>query len=125
MIVTQLKADAAVTAICGQKVYDKPAATVSAPYISIGPSDYVPDDADLIDGRIESVQIDCWSEAQDGKREIKALADAVKKALHRFAGTIDPGALVSIEVTQVRVLDDPDGITLHGIVTVEAMIEEA
>ncbi|MDI3335868.1 DUF3168 domain-containing protein [Defluviimonas aestuarii] len=125
MIVTCLKADAAVAAIVGQKVYDKPAATVSAPYLSIGPSDYVPEDADCIDGRTETVQIDCWSEAQDGKREVKALADAVKKALHGYAGTLTIGALVSLEAKLVRVLDDPDGITLHGVVQVEALIEEA
>ncbi|WP_347311368.1 DUF3168 domain-containing protein [Defluviimonas sp. SAOS-178_SWC] len=124
MIVARLKADAGVSAIIGQKVYDRPPATVAAPYVSIGPSDYVPDDAECVDGRVETMQIDCWSEAQDGKREAKAIADAAKKALHRYAGSIDPGALVSIEVVQVRVLDDPDGITTHGIVIVEAIVEE-
>ena len=125
MVVTRLKADAAVTAIVGQKVYDKPPASVAAPYVSIGPSDYVPDDADCVDGRIETLQLDCWSQAQDGQREVKELTGAVKKSLHRYAGSLAVGALTSLEVVQVRHLEDPDGITLHGIVVVEAMIEEA
>lgn len=124
LIYDRLVADAAVIAIVGTRVLDKPPAGTQVPYISFGPSDYVPEDADCVTGRVETIQIDCWSEAQDGKREVKALADAVKESLHEYAGSIDPGALVEMRVIQVRILDDPDGISLHGIVTVEAQAEE-
>lgn len=125
MIFTRLTTDASVTALVGQKVYDQPPATVAVPYISFGPSDVTFDDPDCLTTRHEALQIDCWSTATDGKREIKAIVDAVKTSLHKYPGTIDPGALVSIEVTLVRILDDPDGITKHGVITVEAEIEEA
>ena len=121
----RLVADAGVAAIVGARIYDKPPADALAPYLSFGPSDAVPEDAECFLGRIEVLQIDAWSTAQDGKRECKVLTDAVKKALHKWSGSLPVDALVSVEVTSLRVFDDPDGITTHGVVTLEATIEEA
>lgn len=124
MVRARLLAVPAIVDLIGARVYDKPPADAVAPYISFGPSDIVPEDDDCISARTETLQIDLWSVAQDGKREVKTLADLVKTALHRFDGTIDPGALVELDVVQMRILDDPDGITLHGVVVLRAVIEE-
>jgi hypothetical protein len=120
----RLVADVAVGALVGDRIYDRPAATASVPYITFGPSDYVPDDDECIDGRIETVQLDVWSEAQDGKRECKAIVDAVKSCLHDAVGDLEAGALVTMRITLIRVFDDPDGRTTHGVVQIEAVIEE-
>ena len=125
LIYDQLVASGPVGALVGDRIYDRPSATVAPPYITFGASDSVPDDHECIDGRLETLQLDVWSEAQDGKRECKAIVDAVKRALHDAVGNLDVGALVTMRVTLVRVFDDPDGRTTHGIVQVEAVIEEA
>lgn len=125
LIYERLVADVTVGALVGDRIYDRPPATVPVPYITFGPSDYVPDDDECIDGRIETVQLDVWSEAQDGKRECKAIVDAVKAALHDAEADLDSGALNTMRVVLVRVFDDPDGRTTHGIVQVECMIDEA
>ncbi len=124
LIFDLLVASGPVGALVGDKIYDRPGATVPAPYITFGPSDYVPDDDECIDGRIETVQLDVWSEAQDGKRECKAIVDAIRVVLHDAVGNLDVGALVTMRVTLSRVFDDPDGRTTHGIVQVESVIEE-
>lgn len=125
LIYDLLVADTAVHAICADRIYDRPDTSVTAPFISFGASDYSPDDHDCIDGRIETQQIDIWSEALDGKRECKALADAVKAALHDAVGSLAVGALVTMRVVLVRVFDDPDGRTTHGVIQIEAVVEEA
>ncbi len=124
LIFDLLVADADVGALVGDRIYDRPAATVAAPYVTFGPSDYVPDDHECIDGRIETVQLDIWSEAQDGKREAKAIVDAIRSCLHDGVGSLTVGALVTMRVTLARVFDDPDGRTTHGVVQIEAVIEE-
>ncbi len=124
LIYERLVADAGVGALVGDRIYDRPSATVTSPYITFGPSDYVPDDDECIDGRVETVQLDIWSEAQDGKREAKAVVDAVKVSLHDAVGDLDNGALSTMRVVLVRVFDDPDGRTTHGIVQIECLIEE-
>lgn len=121
-IFERLVASPAVAAIVAGRVYDAPPSTVQAPYITFGPSDVVFDDMACISGRIETVQIDCWSEAQDGKREVKALSDAVAAALHDYEATLTVGRLVLMEVVAVRVMDDPSGAH-HGVITVECTAE--
>jgi hypothetical protein len=125
LIFQRLTGASAVTALVGQRVYDHPPKDAVFPYLSFGASDSVPDDADCITGRIETLQIDIWSRAQDGKREAKAITDAVKTALHRWTGNLSVGALSMMEVTLSRVIDDPDGITSHGILQVECHVEDA
>lgn len=125
LVFQTLQAAPAVTAIVGPRVYDRPPSGATLPFVSFGPSDQIEDDADCIAGLIETIQIDCWSGAQDGMRECKDLVAAVKKALHNLPGNLATGALVAARVTMTRVLADPNGVTTHGIVTLEAMIEEA
>lgn len=124
LVYDRLTSYAPLAALVGARIYDHPPLNATFPYISFGPSDYVPDDMDCITGRVETLQIDIWSRAQDGKRECKAITDAVKSALHLFEAEPEAGALVLMTVGLVRVLDDPDQITSHGIVQIEATMEE-
>ncbi|MBX8785276.1 DUF3168 domain-containing protein [Ochrobactrum sp. GRS2] len=124
VIFNRLLASQPVTEIVGARIYDGVPEDAEFPYISFGAIDYVPDDADCITGRQETIQIDCWSRAEGRKWPCKALADAVKKALHDTEDDMSNGALVFMRVTMVRVIDDPDGITAHGIVQITAIIEE-
>lgn len=119
-----LRGDASVAAICSDRIFDKAPKDADFPHISMGPSDYYPDDSQCIDGRVETLQIDCWSRDQGHMAEVKTLSDAVKSALHDKTGDIGVNALVSLVVISVRNLPDPDGITAHGVVSIEAMIEE-
>lgn len=120
----RLLAMPAVTALVGERVFDAPKNPVDYPYVTFGPSDYVPDDIECIDGRIETQQIDIWSKALDGKAEAKRICDAIKGALHDHDAEPAVGALVSLRVTLVRVMDDPQPGIFHGIVDVRAQIEE-
>ena len=94
------------------------------PYISFGPSDLVPDDADLITGREETVQIDIWSQQHGALIEARQIVDAVKGALHKAPPALEDHALVGLEVILARVMLDRDGVTAHGIVQLTAFVEE-
>jgi hypothetical protein len=124
LILAKLQADPGVTAIVADRIVDGPDDSTLFPYISFGPMDFAPDDADCIFGREETVQLDCWSRDQGRKWPCKQLVDAVKSALHEEDADLTSGALVQMRVTLARVLDDPDGITAHGVVQVTATIEE-
>lgn len=122
-IYNALVADAGVGALAGDRIHDGRPADGPFPCITFGPSDYTPEDAECITGRVESLQIDCW--VRDARvRPARELADAVKAALHLANLSLDVHALALLRVTAVRAFMDPDGITGHGIVTVEATIEE-
>lgn len=120
-----LVADAGVGAIVADRIYDRMPSDGDYPCITFGPSDYVEDDADCITGRRETLQVDCWVQAQSRIWPARELADAVRKALHKADATMSVNALVFMEVNLVRVMLDPDGITGHGVVQVTGVIEEA
>ena len=123
-IIATLKADPAVSALVADRIYDEPPSTRTFPYISLGPTDFVTDDADCIDAREETIQIDCWTRANGRKWPCKQIVDAVVNALRDETGELAEGALVSLNIELSRVMDDPDGITAHGIVQVTGLIDE-
>lgn len=125
LIYDTLKANTAVMVLVNG-VYDSvPSSPWGAKegYISFGPVDVVEDDAECIIGGIHSVQIDCWSR-KVGAVHCKQIVDAVKAALHEKDLQLLSDGLVQMRITMRRVFRDPDGLTYHGVVTVEADIEE-
>lgn len=122
-IVTALKADATVAALVGARVIDgRPEAF---PAITVGPSDYVPLDLTCVAARVASLQLDCWIRDSSMRfNPLYALTGAVKAVLHDATMDLDSHALAKLLVTQVRHFRDPDGLTLHGVIALEAEIEE-
>jgi hypothetical protein len=55
---------------------------------------------------------------------IKAIAGAIRSAVHGVDLALDEGRLLDLKATGARYLRDPDGLTAHGVVTLEALIEE-
>ena len=118
-ILNTLLNDATVAGYVSDRVYDKRPSPMVYPCITFGPSDAIPADADCIDAETETFQIDIWHRDQGRKWLCKDTTAAVRAALHEADSDF-----ATIRVVARRVFDDPDGITVHGIVTVEAIIEE-
>lgn len=127
LIEDTLKADAQVSALVGSRVYDgaPPIKSRTYPDITFGANDYTPEDYQCIFGRDETFQLDCWTREHGRKAQCRDLVDAVKAALHEADLTLTVNALVRIRVVLVRVFNDPDGLTTHGVVQVTADVEEA
>lgn len=124
LILVLLKGNADVVDLVGDRIVDGNVDDLEFPNITMGPSDFVSDDADCITARQETFQIDCWTRQAGKKWPCRQLVDAVKSALHEAEGELESGALVQLTAGLSRVIDDPDGITMHGVVQVTAVIEE-
>ncbi|PWR24570.1 DUF3168 domain-containing protein [Zavarzinia aquatilis] len=123
-----LRAAPAVMALASD-VYDRVPADAARwggldAYISFGPCDTVEDETDCVAAALHALQIDCWSR-RPGLVWAKRMADAVAAALRGLDTGFVDNALVDLRVTGRRAFVDADGLTGHGIVTVEALIEEA
>lgn len=107
--------------IPGVPVVDKPTQKTPLPYIVLGPSYWVSADAECIEAREVTLQIDAYDEATN-KGRLEDLTDDIATALR---GWSDEVALTMhpLEIEAVRVTDDPDGVSVHGMVTVRAMVE--
>ncbi|TPM55348.1 DUF3168 domain-containing protein [Mesorhizobium sp. B2-2-4] len=122
-IVARLKAVAGVTALIGQRVYDRVPAKPVFPYVTLGPMDELSEDADCIDGFSIALDINVWSRAV-GFPEAKRIGDAVR------AGLLDPelaltdNALVYFQHRQTVYSEDPDGLTNRARMSFEAFAEQ-
>ncbi|TPW28608.1 DUF3168 domain-containing protein [Martelella alba] len=120
-----LVADAGVTALVGDRVYDNAPAAPVYPYISFGPAQTLTEPLECLDAEENHFQIDIWTQEGGSKRGAKAICAAVKSALH-FAdlSLAGPCALVLIRVDDMQVMDDPDDQVAHGVVSVVAFTED-
>lgn len=124
LIIATLKADPTVSSLVGARVYDGPPASPTFPYISLGAMDFRTADADCIAAREETIQIDCWTRANGRKWPCKQILDAVVNAMREQSETLSDGVLVGLNIELIRVMNDPDGITTHGVVQVAGLIDE-
>lgn len=122
-VIAELLGNSAVAAIVGTRVYDKAPEGATFPYITLGPTDAIPSDADCIASETEVIQVDIWHRDQGRKWPCKATTNAVRDALHEAELATD--AAMQCRVILRRVIDDPDGITAHGVVQVEIITEES
>ena len=122
VIVSVLKSDPDMISLVQGRIYDRVPETRQFPYVSYGPSDDFEDDADCIEGSNLTVQLDAWSR-EVGFPEAKRICNAMRNALHNRDLQLTDNALVLIECRGVRVMRDPDGLTSHGIVEINAFIE--
>lgn len=127
VIIARLKADPDVSALVEQRVYDKVPDAPTFPYVSLGPTEELSDDATCGDGTLTgfaiTLQIDCWSRTV-GFPEVKRVADAVRRALVGEELALNENALVYFEHRITRTLRDPDGLTSHAALTFEAFAEQ-
>lgn len=95
------------------------------PSIILGEGQSV-DDGDSISRSLTRVYMDLhlWKK-EPSTQGVKALAGAIRSAINGGRLKFDPGFhCVDCRVSSMRFLRDPDGKTSHGVVTVEARVQE-
>ncbi|THK38106.1 DUF3168 domain-containing protein [Ensifer sp. MPMI2T] len=126
-IISRLKADADVAAFVGTRVYNRPPdGALTPPYISMGPSDAITDDADCIDGLEVTLQIDCWSWGSGeafSDAQVRKLSGAVRASLHEAEIALPNNALASLRHRITRYQRESDGATNRAIISVTALVE--
>lgn len=122
LIVNVLKADPAVAALVGNRVFDRIPKDAPFPYVAYGPTDTNTDAADCLDQEQIFIQLDVWSR-EVGFPEAKRISDAVRAALNDTNLSLSQNALVFLEHRQTRTLRDPDGLTSHAALSFEAYVE--
>ena len=111
---------AQVPALAG-KVFDRATEGLAYPYATLGPSYWSDTSVQCIEAREITLQIDIWH-SQSNKGVLEDLTDDVAAALSGWADT-SVLTMHPLSVSLVRIMDDPDGVSVHGVVQVEAMVE--
>ena len=114
-VVAALGADVGVQALVAGRIYDRARADVAFPYVSVGPSQAEPWDTDDTTGWEVFLQLDVWSRERGGAVECRQVMQAIHDALHRAELTVTGHDFVLGRLDSARTLDDPDGVTTHGV----------
>lgn len=120
-IIARLKANSAVTALVGNRIGDIPQSTWAKPYISIGPSNYIAELIDCVEGGEIMMQVDCWSDATV-LSQVRQVADAVRRALRNWDPLLPTNALVSFEPWRTDFITD--GAIKQAALRFNAIVEE-
>lgn len=117
-VVAALLAHPGLSAIVGQKVWDKVPTNrgTEHPYVSLGPEDTVPEENSCGDQYEHWLQIDCWSR-KPGRVEAKEMIAAVLDAMTAPL-TVDGFRVVTQKVERFKPVPQPDGLTTLGFVSV-------
>lgn len=127
-LIAAMKADAGVAALVADRVYDVPKGTNGQPplkpYVSLGPFQVLPEDADCSEGVSVVIQIDGWDDKGPGTTGAKKLGAAIARLLQNAELALGDGQrLVNMVVEQIQYLREPDGITAHAVITVRSQTE--
>lgn len=120
------KGDSNVGALIGDRLYDRVPDNPTFPYASFGPAQAI--DLEVSCAlRIEVIQdVHVWSR-DVGQVEALRITEALRSTAIAAdkAGSLSWSgyAIQSVRVTSTQMLRDPDGLTSHGVMTVEAIID--
>lgn len=114
-----LKADPAVTALVGGRIYDGPPPNPTFPYVTIGPDQTLSTRADCFDGSEIVIQFDAWSRTST-QVEAKNIGEAVRRSLNGAPLELIGYVLTDLWLDTMQTLRDPDGLTSHAVITFRA-----
>lgn len=95
-------------------IYDNVPQGAEPPYIVLGEAINAMDDTDGYNGFNILYPIHVWSEYR-GKAETLAIQSLIYKALHRGKFSLSGYTCIAVTQESSQVLNDPDGITRHGV----------
>lgn len=122
-IVMAMRGNAALSAAVGARISDVPEINTQYPCISLGNTSFFPERQDCFRRIVETVQIDVWTRAETQRHPCKDICGLVVDVLDQADLTLaDPYSLARCELRLARVMDDPDGITHHGVLQFECEV---
>jgi hypothetical protein len=100
----------------GGRVYDEVPSMPAFPYVRLGNCQAISEKTDCLEGAEVYLTIDAWSRMA-GKVELKQIGAAIILALDDAALSDETVTINSCLLEDAQYLDDPDGITKHGVLT--------
>lgn len=127
-----LKADPAISAVVGEKIYDRVpekqdgTPNVTSPYISLGNTSLLTEDFDCVDAATIAIQFNCWSWGSGEEYSsalVRKLSFLVRKSLHKKEINLQENGFVSIQHQITAYNTASDGITHQASVRFETEID--
>ena len=124
-IISLLSSDPALSEITSGEISQNVPEGFKPPYISLGPSSFVPQSPDGLRIREETLQVDCWTDCGGNLSDVKMMADHVSRVLDGASLDLsDPFAASEVQVVLVRCFPGEGMRYEHGVIQVAATVED-
>ena len=122
-IIAALRADAAVAALVGARIFDRvpPPEAAPYPYIVLADVQILDDGTDCRDQAESFTDLHCYSD-KVGAMEVKRIAAAVRDVLHEQTLDLDGHAMIDMRVRQTR-YPRGDGVLSHAVLELRTLTE--
>lgn len=94
------------------------------PYVTFGIPSAIPFDDKDVTGGNSIIQIHTWSRSQS-ELVRRAIEDSIYDCLNRFGLVISSAQTTLVNFVDKTELDDPDGVTTHGVLNFRVLYQEA
>ena len=118
-----LRADEAVTAVVGDRIFDAAPRNAAFPYLAFGPARASDWSTGTESGTEQLLTLHVWSKAK-GRREVLAVMEAIRARLADAALTLDDHHLVNLRLEFAEARYDDDLSVHHGLLRFRAVTEE-
>jgi hypothetical protein len=95
-------------------VYNFVPQNTAYPYVQVGDDSMADNSTKNLDGNIHSIMIHTWSRYR-GDKEAKEIMARIYELLHNSSLSVSGASLVNARFETSDILNDPDGITKHGV----------
>ena len=95
-------------------VYNFVPQNTAYPYVQVGDDSLSDNSTKDLDGNIHSIVIHTWSRYR-GDKEAKEIMARIYELLHNSSLSVSGASLVNARFETSDILNDPDGITKHGV----------
>lgn len=124
-LVAILNADADLEGLIGDRINPPQSKEWPGSYIMLGDGQNVPDLAECIDGSEVFFDVHIWSRKDASFSDVNKIAANIWKALSGAAISLTENRCVDLIRGNMLKLRDPDGRTLHGVLTIRVLTEPA
>ena len=126
-LIAALVADAGVSALVSNRVYDEPPSNPTLPYLRITDASPSAFDTDSTEGALVQVGFEAHSESASGRVEAVQIAEAVKSALHRQEGAVTTTGFTLVELIfqTYSATRNAEGRGYTARIALQAMMETA
>ena len=95
-------------------VYNFVPQNTTYPYVQVGDDSMADNSTKDLDGNVHSIMIHTWSRYR-GDKEAKEIMARIYELLHNSSLSVSGASLVNARFETSDILNDPDGITNHGV----------
>lgn len=122
-VFAKLTSDAGLMAEVGERIYDFVPQTATFPYVRIGDGTSIDWDTVTSNGQEHTVTVHTWSQYL-GRKEVKEIMGLIYGVLHH--ANLSPVGHQAVLIYQEfsEVMQDPDGVTHHGVQRFRVLTEE-